>query len=278
MVRHQEDRLFAKTGDGTFYGRRDMEENGKYYWLKLKRDFFKRHDIRVIESMPNGKEYVLFYLKLLVESITHNGELRFSETIPYNEEMLAAITNIDIDKVRTAMKILVELKMIEMLSDATIFMAEVQKMTGAETKWAEKKRLQRASKEGTMSLPCPSPVPSLSDKSIEYRDKSIEYRDKSKSIESTGADAPTHKPSLPKKKHGEYGRVLLDDNEYEHLKKKLGDAELRRCIAYVDESAESTGNKNKWKNWSLVLQRCSRDKWGVKQENQQERRFNVLSD
>ena len=29
----------------------------RYYWLKLKRDFFKRHDIRIIEEMPNGKDY-----------------------------------------------------------------------------------------------------------------------------------------------------------------------------------------------------------------------------
>ena len=34
----------------------------KFYWLKLKRDFFKRHDIQIIEAMPNGKDYVLFYL------------------------------------------------------------------------------------------------------------------------------------------------------------------------------------------------------------------------
>jgi hypothetical protein len=41
----------------------------RYYWLKLKRDFFKRHDIKIIEAMPNGKDYVLFYLKLLVVGI-----------------------------------------------------------------------------------------------------------------------------------------------------------------------------------------------------------------
>ena len=64
---------------------RDKE---RYYWLKLKRDFFKRHDIRVIEDMPNGKEYVLFYLKLMVEAIDHEGALRFSDTIPYSESML----------------------------------------------------------------------------------------------------------------------------------------------------------------------------------------------
>jgi hypothetical protein len=33
-----------------------VSENKKYYWLKLKRDFFKRHDIRIIESLDNLKE------------------------------------------------------------------------------------------------------------------------------------------------------------------------------------------------------------------------------
>ena len=40
----------------------------KYYWLKLHKDFFKRHDVSIIEDMPNGKDYILFYLKLLVET------------------------------------------------------------------------------------------------------------------------------------------------------------------------------------------------------------------
>ena len=70
----------------------------KYYWLKLQKDFFKRHDIQIIESMPNGKEYILFYLKLLAESVSHEGELRFSETIPYDEKMLSVVTNTNIDE------------------------------------------------------------------------------------------------------------------------------------------------------------------------------------
>ena len=105
--------------------------DGKYYWLKLKRDFFKRHDIRIIEEMPNGKEYLLFYLKLLVESIDHEGELRFSDTVPYNEQMLSVITHTNIDVVRSAMKLFIELKMIDVQDDATIFMAEVNKMIGS---------------------------------------------------------------------------------------------------------------------------------------------------
>ena len=103
----------------------------RFYWLKLKRDFFKRHDIRIIESLPNGKDYVLFYLKLLVESIDHEGSLRFSDTIPYNAEMLATITDTNIDIVRTAMKVFSDFGMVDVLEDKTIYMTEVQRMIGS---------------------------------------------------------------------------------------------------------------------------------------------------
>lgn len=120
-----------------------MADTKKYYWLKLKRDFFKRHDIRIIEEMPNGKDYILFYLKLLLESIDHEGELRFSETIPYNEQMLSVITNTNIDIVKSAMKIFVELNMIELYEDSTIYMREVQRLIGSETAGAERVRNHR---------------------------------------------------------------------------------------------------------------------------------------
>ena len=110
-----------------------MMAEKKYYWLKLQKDFFKRHDIRIIESMTNGKDYILFYLKLLVESVSHEGLLRFSDTIPYNEEMLSTITDTNVDIVRSAMKAFQELHMIEILEDETIFMSEVEKMIGSET-------------------------------------------------------------------------------------------------------------------------------------------------
>ena len=135
-----------------------MAEAQKYYWLKLKRDFFKRHDIRIIEEMPNGKDYVLFYLKLLLESIDHEGSLRFSDTIPYNEQMLSVVTNTNIDIVRSAMKLFIDLNMMSICDDQTIYMNEVEKLIGSESKWAEKKRLQRAKEDNVlaMSSNCPT--------------------------------------------------------------------------------------------------------------------------
>ena len=115
----------------------------KFFWLKLKRDFFKRHDIKIVKSMPNGKDYILFYMQLLLESIDHEGALRFSETIPYDENMLSTITDTNIDIVGSAMKIFTQLGMIEVLDDQTIYMCEVSKMIGSETAAAGRKRAQR---------------------------------------------------------------------------------------------------------------------------------------
>lgn len=108
-----------------------MGESKKYYWLKLQKDFFKRHDIRIVESMPNGKDYIIFYLKLLCESTSSEGYLRFSETIPYNADMLSIITNTNVDIVRSATKVFQELDMVELLDDGTYFMSEVSKMLGS---------------------------------------------------------------------------------------------------------------------------------------------------
>ena len=156
-----------------------MGENKKFYWLKLKRDFFKRHDIRVIESMPNGKDYVLFYLKLMVERIDHEGALRFSETIPYNEDMLAVITNTNVDIVRSAMKLFESLELVEIFDDQTVYMREVERLTGSETKWAEKKRMYRAKEDNVLALSPPSPPDVRQEKEIE-KEKELEIEKETK--------------------------------------------------------------------------------------------------
>ncbi|MGV8149575.1 MAG: phage replisome organizer N-terminal domain-containing protein [Alkaliphilus sp.] len=71
------------------------------------------------------------------------GVLRFSDTIPYNEKMLATVTNTNVDIVRSAIKIFISLNLVEIMDNGTIFMNEVNKMIGEETAWANKKREYR---------------------------------------------------------------------------------------------------------------------------------------
>jgi predicted phage replisome organizer len=115
----------------------------KYYWLKLPRDFFKRHDIKYIESLPDGHEIVLVYLQLMLESIDHDGELRFSPKIPYSEEMLASVLGIDIEILKTSMKVLKELELVKISKNGTIILEKVKNMVGFETEWARKKKAYR---------------------------------------------------------------------------------------------------------------------------------------
>ena len=147
----------------------------KFYWLKLKRDFFKRHDIRIIEEMPNGKDYILFYLKLLLESIDHEGNLRFSDAIPYNEQMLSVVTNTNIDIVKAAMQLFIELNMIEVFDDQTIYMNEVEKLIGSETDSAERVRKHRlTSKTSTNALQCNTNVTTSNESVTQSKSKRIE--------------------------------------------------------------------------------------------------------
>ena len=128
----------------------------KYYWLKLKKDFFKRHDIQIVEAMPNGKDYILFYLKLMCESVDHEGRLRFSDEIPYNETMLATITNTNVSIVRDAVKLFTELHMMEIMDDGTFFMSEVDKLIGsaANNDNANRQRRFRENHKNTPLLEC----------------------------------------------------------------------------------------------------------------------------
>lgn len=116
----------------------------KYYWLKLREDFFEREEIRIIEQMENGKDYIIFYLKLLLKSIKTDGILRFKDILPYNPKMLSVITNTNIDIVRSAIDLFVHLGMMEKWDDGTIFMLETVNMIGSESESAERMRRLRA--------------------------------------------------------------------------------------------------------------------------------------
>lgn len=68
----------------------------------------------------------------------------------------------------------------------------------------------------------------------------------------------------PAHARGAFGYVKLTDDEHDRLIADLGAEEAARVIAYIDESAATTGNKNKWRDWNLVLRKASREGWGRK--------------
>lgn len=156
----------------------------KYYWLKLKEDFFENDDIKLIESIPNGKDYIIFYLKLLCKSLKNDGVLRYKNIIPYTPEMLSSITGTNIDIVNGALDKFKALNMIEFLDDGALFMVEIQNMLGSETSWAKVKREQRKKLDNVQTLSaqfpenieiCPTEIDIEKEKEKEKRDR-VDYQ------------------------------------------------------------------------------------------------------
>lgn len=249
-----------------------MAEAKKFYWLKLKRDFFKRHDIRIIEEMPNGKDYVLFYLKLLLESIDHEGSLRFSDTIPYNEQMLSVVTNTNIDIVRSAMKLFTELKLMEVLDDATIYMAEVNNMIGSESWSAERVRRFRQKQQ---ALLCNGDVTSCNEEKEEELDKDLDTdienerknenaSDHSLDIESN--DLSTDFSTLEEKKRkvlgGELGKgvVMLSDEQMDDLLDKLSLDEFDHYVGVVADCILSGKKYTRKTHYQAILDMAANDR------------------
>lgn len=226
----------------------------KYYWLKLKRDFFKRHDIRIIEAMPNGKDYILFYLKMLLESIDHDGMLRFSDAIPYDENMLSVITNTNVDVVRTALKVFSELKMLEVFDDRTIYMAEVEKLIGSESASAERMRKHR-----NKALPsqCDDDV-TKSDIEKE-KEKELE-KEKDKEIHSfILADKETAKREFVGGTLGQ-GVVLMSDEQFEDLCDKLSLDELHYYFGIIVDCEKKGKKFTKKTHYQAILDMVTKDR------------------
>lgn len=100
------------------------------------------------------------------------------------------------------------------------------------------------------------------------KNESTETETESESVSESGAKGADKPPTPTRNTFGEYGWIKLTDAEHSKLLTDLGQAEFDRCVAYIDESAQTSGNKNKWRDWNLVLRRCAREGWGRRQAEQ----------
>ena len=220
-----------------------MAESKKYYWLKLNRGFFKRHDVDFIKEIGEdkgagiGDRYVLFYVKLLVESIDHDGYLRFSEALPYDNRKLAAATKTNVQIVNDAMELFVELGLVEILEDKTIYMTNIEKMIGSEADSTRRVREHRAknnecntnvtscnaneTKCNADETFCNTDVTKCNTEIDKEKNKDTDTEEE----ENVCAASPKKKP--PKHKYGSEKNVLLTDDEYQKLKDRFPDCDER---------------------------------------------------
>lgn len=202
-------------------------EDKKYYWIKLKTNFFDLPTIDWIMSQNNGCEYIVLYQMLCLKTANTDGKLvsQIGEMlIPYDVEKIARDTKyFSNDTIRVALELFKSLGLIYVSDDNTMTISNYYEMVGSETSSAKAMREWRKKKQLQIPSQCESQCDNnvtqeYRDKRLEIRDKSIEYRDKS-----------VNKEKEEKEKRETYVSILDSYTSNETLKSSLNDfLEMRK--------------------------------------------------
>lgn len=121
----------------------------KYYWIKLKTDFFDQDTIDFLMGQENGAEYVVIYQMLMLKTAQQGGYLgtKMAEVmVPYDIKKIVRDTKyFDYDTITIALELFKKLGLVYEESNHILKLAGAEQLVGSESKWAEKKRIYRDS-------------------------------------------------------------------------------------------------------------------------------------
>lgn len=120
------------------------KKDKKYYYLKLKDDFFEREEIQILEAMPDGYLYCNILMKLYLRSLKSDGRLMYRGVIPYTPEILATLTRHSVGVVKSAIETFRNLGLLEVLDNGAMYMLDVENFVGQSSNQADRVRLYRA--------------------------------------------------------------------------------------------------------------------------------------
>jgi predicted phage replisome organizer len=130
-----------------------MSDNKKYYYMRVKENFYETEDMKILQSMNNGYLYSDILMKLYLKSLKNDGRLMFKDHIPYNTQMIATITGHNVDVVEKSLGIFKELNLIDVLDNGAIYMLDIQNFIGKTSTEADRiKEYRKKIKDETRLL------------------------------------------------------------------------------------------------------------------------------
>ena len=121
-----------------------MSDNKKYYYLKLKENFFDSEEMIILQNMQDGYLYSDILMKLYLRSLKNEGKLMFRDLIPYTPPALAQVVRHQVGTVEKALKVFQQLGLIELLDNGAIYMLDIQNFIGQSSTEADRKRDYRS--------------------------------------------------------------------------------------------------------------------------------------
>lgn len=231
----------------------------KYYWLKLKNDFFTDKRIKKLRRIAGGDTYTIIYLKMMLASITNDGLIEYEGIEDDFADELALDLDEEVENVRVTISFLMRVGLLVEVSDNKYLLSEVPEITGSETASAQRVREHRKRQEAlqcnTKALQCNTDVTEVKRLCNVEKEKELELELEKKTEEYISKKKKKEKE--PKHKYGEYNHVTLTDKEYNSLVEKYGEDKTLLAIKNMDEWCEMKGKT--YKSYYLALL-----KWGFR--------------
>ena len=208
-----------------------MADNRKYYYLKLKENYFDEDVIVLLENQPDGFLYSNILLKLYLKSLKNGGKLQLDENKPYTAQMIATITHQQVGTVERALRLFMELGLVEVLNDGAFYMSNIELLIGQSSTEGERKRRARMELQKI-----PQSIADVCPPEIEIK-KEIDIELKLEREKETGQATPAV--------YGRYKNIYLTDTELSELQTELPntwDFYINRLSEYMASKGKSYDN------------------------------------
>ena len=233
-----------------------MAENRRYYWLKLKEDFFTDKRIKRLRRISGGDTYTIIYLKLLLLSLKDSGKLYYDGVETDFIKELALTIDEKEDDVMVTVNYLISQNLMEIIvENDEYFLTEIPSLIGSETASTRRSRKSREQK----MLQCNTTATIMQQNCNTEIEKEIDIE-----LEKEGE---RKKRPLPHSFYGEYKNIRLTDEEYQNLKDRL-QAHTEIMIEKLSRYIKSKGTDYK-DHYVTILNWYEQDKEKLSQKNNQ---------
>lgn len=231
--------------------------NKRFYWLRLKEDFFQEKAMKKLRRMERGEVLTIIYLKMQLASLRNGGAIAFEGLGgTFAEELSLQIDELEED-VATTIDFLSRCGLIEQVNGGDLYiLPKAIENTGSESDSAARMRAFR----GREASHCDDGV-SLSDEAshCDDREKKEEKREQREDPEREREQDAAAAPPAPAR--DSRNLIFLDDGQYSALIADLGEQEVQRCINYLSEYCAMKGKR--YEDWNAAIRKASREGWGL---------------
>lgn len=115
----------------------------RYYWIKLREDFWDLPEIDWLQDQEKGCEYIVLFQKLCTLTANNGGELsrKVGEmVIAYDVKKIAALTRFDFDTVAVALELYKKIGLMYQNKKGILVIANITEMVGSEAESAARVR------------------------------------------------------------------------------------------------------------------------------------------